>query len=93
MRSKFYISLGTNEGDRLYNILKGLILVGENFKVVGFSSIYITEPWGMEGRDFLNMCALLSTDMNPFDALYTLQNIERKMGRRYKGKPYRSRTL
>ncbi|MEO0150343.1 MAG: 2-amino-4-hydroxy-6-hydroxymethyldihydropteridine diphosphokinase, partial [candidate division WOR-3 bacterium] len=73
MRSKFYISIGSNEGDRLLNVIRSVRLLKERFSILGFSSIYLTKPVGFIGRDFLNCCALLKTEHNPFETLRMLQ--------------------
>ncbi|MEO0138800.1 MAG: 2-amino-4-hydroxy-6-hydroxymethyldihydropteridine diphosphokinase [candidate division WOR-3 bacterium] len=93
MRSKFYISIGSNEGDRLLNVIRSVRLLKERFSILGFSSIYLTKPVGFIGRDFLNCCALLKTEHNPFETLRILQYIERALGRTHKGKPYKDRTI
>ncbi len=93
MKHKFYISLGSNEGDRFYNIITSVLKLRRFFNIVGFSSVYLTQPWRMEGRNFLNICLLLSTEYDPFEVLRICQNVERELGRRHKGRPYRSRTI
>ncbi len=93
MRSKFYISIGSNEGDRLINIIRSIRLLKKRLSILGVSSIYLTKPVGFIGRDFLNCCALLKTEYDPFETLRILQNIEGVLGRTHKGKPYKDRTI
>jgi len=93
VRSKLYVSLGSNEGDRLLNLINSINLLKERFKILAHSSVYLTEAVGFEGREFLNMCLLLSTDLNPFESLKFFLEIEKKLGRKSKGKPYRDRTI
>lgn len=93
MKHKFYVSLGSNEGDRFYNIINAVFKLRSFFNILGFSSLYLTQPWGMEGRNFLNMCLLLSTEYDPFEVLRICQDVERELGRKHKGRPYKSRTM
>ncbi len=93
MRSKLYVSIGSNEGDRLLNLINSIRLLQRRFRVLAYSSVYLTEAVGFEGRDFLNMCLFLSTDMDPFESLRFFLEVEEKLGRKSKGKPYRDRTI
>jgi 2-amino-4-hydroxy-6-hydroxymethyldihydropteridine diphosphokinase len=93
VRSKLYVSLGSNEGERLLNLVRAVKLLKEKVRVLAYSSVYLTEAVGFEGRDFLNMCLLLSTDMDPFESLNFFQEVERKLGRTSKGKPYKDRII
>lgn len=88
-----FIGIGSNLGDRMMYISKAIEMLGDCIKKV--SSIYETEPEGIPGGDkFLNTVAEIETDMEPFELLDFLEDIERKLGRRRaeKGK-YKSRTI
>lgn len=78
-----YIGLGSNLGDRqmnLANARKGLLDLG---RVTAESSIYETEPWGVNGPqpDYLNQVVRLVTTMTPRKLLGSLLDIEAHLGR------------
>ena len=77
-----FISLGSNQGDRLDYLTKALILIeAQDIRVVAFSSIYETTPWGFESTLFYNACAQLETALVPEDLMKILLMIEEKLGR------------
>jgi len=82
---KIFISLGTNEGDRLQNLQKAIDVL---YKVVGntlaVSPVYETSSWGFESEDFLNCCVCLTSCLSPEDLLAALKRIERSFGRKDK---------
>ena len=90
-----YISLGSNEGDKLQNLQDAINLIGEKVGAVKkISSVYKTESWGFEGEDFYNICAKVSTNLNPESLLNNLLSIEQTLGRkRTDDKQYASRTI
>jgi 2-amino-4-hydroxy-6-hydroxymethyldihydropteridine diphosphokinase len=50
--------------------------------VVAVSSIYQTAPWGLEAQpSFLNCVAALDTELDPFDLMTKLLNVESRLGR------------
>ena len=58
---KLYLSLGSNQGDRVENIEKALSLLNVELKTPykALSSLIETEPWGFESEDkFLNAVVL-----------------------------------
>ena len=90
---ELYLSLGSNQGDRIHNIETALSLLnielGTPFKKV--SSIIETEPWGFESDDkFLNAAALYELQLpRGYNAeaegliiLDKCKDIERKLGRK-----------
>ncbi len=77
-----YVSVGSNEGDRLRNLLLGISLIGRRYPILALSSIYLTEAWGFSGRDFLNAVLLIRSQDNPFALLGYLKDTETKLGRR-----------
>ncbi|MEO0295229.1 MAG: 2-amino-4-hydroxy-6-hydroxymethyldihydropteridine diphosphokinase [candidate division WOR-3 bacterium] len=88
-----FLSLGSNKGDKLKNILFSLFEIKKYFKIKDFSSIYLTEPWGKaEGGNFLNMVIRGYTELSPYELLVKNQEIEKKFGRIRKRK-YEARTL
>lgn len=80
---KVYLSLGTNLGDKEQNLIDALDRIeNEAGKVISRSSFYYSEPWGFESdNSFVNICALISTDLDPFKLLDALKAIEKQMGR------------
>lgn len=90
-----YLGLGSNSGDREKSLnlalkeLKGL----KSLKILKISSIYETEPVGFKAQNwFLNAVVKIQTKLPPLELFYTLQGIERKMGRR-KGKRWGPRKI
>ncbi len=80
-----YVGVGSNEGNRLQNLLAGISLIGRRYPVLAASSIYLTEAQGFVGRDFLNAVLLIRCDDNPFSLLRHFKDVERILGRRGSG--------
>jgi 2-amino-4-hydroxy-6-hydroxymethyldihydropteridine diphosphokinase len=79
---KIFISLGTNQGDRLQNLQQAINALYENIgNTVVISPIYETKSWGFESSDFLNCCVLLTTELSPVSLLQKLQQLEITLGR------------
>ena len=87
-----YLSLGSNQGDRRWNIETALSLLNVELKTPykAVSSLYETEPWGFESEDkFLNAAVhyelYFKEGYNPeAEGLMILgicKDIERRMGR------------
>jgi 2-amino-4-hydroxy-6-hydroxymethyldihydropteridine diphosphokinase len=78
-----FLGLGSNLGDRqenLYRAMEEIALLG---KLTRISSVYETEPVGMENcSDFLNMAVEIATTDDPPLLLAQIKKIERKLGRR-----------
>ena len=81
--SKAVIGLGANVGDRLANIRKAILLAGERAgTLVARSDVYESPPWGVADQPrFLNACAILETDLPPYDLMSELKEIEFDLGR------------
>lgn len=90
---KLYLSLGSNQGDREWNIETALSLLNIELKTPykAVSSLYETEPWGFESEDrFLNAAVLYELELpEGFNAeveglmiLEICKSIERKLGRK-----------
>lgn len=92
---KVYLGLGSNQGDRLAQITRAIELIGERVgKVVRQSSLIETKPWGFtSGNQFLNGAILVESDLKPREILEITKQIERELGRVYKGVAYRDRTI
>lgn len=78
-----YIGLGSNQGDRIFNIKRSLnLLEGEQVGVTAASPLYETEPVGGPPQGlFLNACAALETALPPALLLQRLLAVEDKLGR------------
>ena len=77
------IGLGANVGDRLANLRKAALLASERIgKLVAKSDAYESPPWGVEEQPrFLNACAVLETELTPYDLMSELKEIESTLGR------------
>ena len=93
--NKAYISLGSNEGQRLESIRKAVIQIQKRIGVLtDLSSLYETPAWGFEGPDFLNACIGIQTGHTPMEVLENLLAIEQQMGRKRSLEfAYSSRTI
>jgi len=79
-----YLSLGSNLGDRLGFLKRGIDLISEvpELKIQKVSSVYETEPVGYAAQpDFLNLAVSILTTIDPRKLLQTLKEIEMKIGR------------
>lgn len=82
---KIFISLGTNQGDRLLNLQNAIIALYENIgNTLAISPVYETESWGFASDNFLNCCVSLTTVLSPDDLLQELQALELTLGRQVK---------
>ena len=73
----YYLSLGSNLGDREGNIKKAIEELGKKVKVIKASPLHETEPWGYEDQPkFLNGVVKVETDLDPFSMLELLKEIE-----------------
>ena len=92
--TKAYVALGSNQGDRAGNLLLGVRgMMEAALCVCRLSSIYETEPIGIEGGPFLNMVAEVHVrEISPTQMLARLLRIEYQLDRRDKGEK-RPRTI
>ena len=90
-----YLSLGSNQGNKLENIQRAIDLIAENVgHVLKISSVYKTAAWGFEGSHFLNICVKVTTNLNPENLLKTVLSIEKDLGRERKNSDgYQSRKI
>ena len=76
------ISLGSNLGNRLENLIEAAQIISSYFTIVNASSIYETPPFGfIEQNNFYNTALEIETSETPGDLLNILLDIEIKMGR------------
>ena len=77
-----YLGLGSNMGDRRYNLESALNSLSPKIKIELVSSIYDTMPVGntLQPR-FFNMVCEAATTLSPSDLLIYLKKIEKTLGR------------
>ena len=78
------LGLGTNVGDRQQNLARALQILKEEYEVEvkAVSSIYETAPFGVTDQaDFLNMTAVIATELSPGELLKACLDVEQAMGR------------
>ncbi len=81
---KAVIGLGTNLGDRYYNIMKSIeaLSLVPGIKLTRQASVYETEPWGYtEQAAFFNTVAEVETELSPEMLLGACLGVEAGMGR------------
>jgi len=87
-RTKLFLSLGSNIGNREETLRLAVRLIGERIGTVQRVSSFIeTEPWGFQSEHpFLNAACLVLTTLSPEQCLEETQKIERELGRKKKSK-------
>ncbi len=83
MRSRAYIGLGSNLGDREQSLERALSgLARRGFDLTARSSLYWTEPVGGPPQDwYLNAVAAGHTSLQPEELLRACLEVERELGR------------
>lgn len=79
-----YLGLGSNKGERISFIETAINEIAEieKTKLIRTSSIYETEPWGVNDQgDYLNSAAEIRTDLSAEELLRALKGIESRIGR------------
>ena len=80
-----YIGIGSNIGDKIHQCEKAIleILKIDRHKLLAKSSFYKTKPIGYTDQDwFVNGVIKIETDLEAFDLLRALKDIESYLGRR-----------
>lgn len=82
----YFLSLGSNLGEREQTIHKALQLMEQQIgTILRCSSFYYSEPWGFNSpHPFCNLCCAVETALSPLEVLRTTQAIERALGRTHK---------
>jgi len=90
-----YLSLGSNQGNKLENLQQAIDFIAEKIGAVDrISSIYKTGSWGFKSEDFLNICVRISTRLNSEKLLNSIHEIEHSLGRiRTSEKGYKARNI
>lgn len=77
-----YIALGSNRGDREFNLLRAVAEIGKinGCRVTGVSAFYETSPVGViDQPSFYNGVLRLATELSPRELLERLLHIEREV--------------
>ena len=79
----YYLSLGTNLGDKEGNLRRALQLIEERIgAIASLSAFHVSEPWGFQSdNSFLNACCAVNTIFSPLAMLDATQQIECDLGR------------
>ena len=79
----YYLSLGSNLGNREQNIREALIRIEQRIGQISLcSSFFYSEPWGYESdNQFVNAAILVTTTLTPRQLLKATQRIERQLGK------------
>ena len=82
----YYLSLGSNLGDREATLRQAIHLIEQQIgHVLRCSSFYYSKPWGFTSQnDFCNLCCAVESDKTPLEVLHLTQHIERALGRKKK---------
>lgn len=94
-RSRVYIGLGSNIGNRLEHLQSALDAIHyEIGSIIGISSCYETPAIGFEGDPFLNACIEIRTYLSPELLMSKLLQLEENQGRkRINNGQYNARTI
>lgn len=80
---RYFLSLGSNVGDRMKNLNEALFLLkNEAVELVKASSVYETQPIGIiSNLWFFNQVIEVEADFSPRAFLAVIKTIEKRMGR------------
>jgi 2-amino-4-hydroxy-6-hydroxymethyldihydropteridine diphosphokinase len=83
LQKQVFLHTGSNLGDRAFNLMRALELVGAFAgEVMAVSSLYRTAPWGKtEQAEFLNQAFEIHTELEPQELLENILAVEKHMGR------------
>ena len=86
---------GGNRGNRREYLKHALFFLEQRAgRVLDYSAVYETEPWGFEDKTpFLNQALLMETGLDPLDFLRKVHDIEYQLGRRREEQQYAGRTI
>lgn len=83
---RVYLGLGSNLGDRADYLQKAIFFLARpTITIEATSSIYETEPWGVEDQPlYWNQVIEIETILQPLELLQICQEIEQQLGRERK---------
>jgi 2-amino-4-hydroxy-6-hydroxymethyldihydropteridine diphosphokinase len=90
--SQAYLSLGSNV-DAERHIREAILALREAFTTCRLSPIYRSHAVGFDGDDFINLAALIETNMAPLELRSWLRELEDRYGRDRKQPRFSDRTL
>lgn len=95
MKRVIYLCIGGNLGEREANLEEALEFIDFNFgDVVGVSSIYESEPWGMSDvPNFLNQVVHIQSELTDKELLEEIADLEEFFGRERSSQGYVSREM
>ena len=93
MVHSIYISIGTNQGDKVNNCQLAIKKLRTILRVSKISSFYKATSWGYEDDFYLNFVVQVYADFSPKNLLKELLIIEKEMGRIRSSKQYSSRII
>lgn len=94
-KTKGFLALGSNLGDRKTYLRKAILLIDDlpGVSVMELSHIYETTPVGGEGSFYLNMVLAFESTLPPKILMEQLLEIEYLLGRRRSGRPNEARVI
>ena len=89
------LSLGTNQGNRLDNIVRCIDFVHKKVgTITRVSNLYETPSWGFESENFFNCVVMLNTSKTPHQVLDAVLLLEETLGRvRHNFEGYQARII
>ncbi len=93
--TKVYISLGTNLGNKEFNLKYAIEQVAQSVgTITNQSSVYSSAPWGFSStHTFYNQVIELETTQTALEVITLLLKVETAMGRNRKGTIYTDRII
>lgn len=89
---RVFVSIGSNI-DKEHHVRTAVAELRRHYGDVMVSSVYESEPVGMEGENFYNLVVSFVTDQTPRAVAATLREIESQHQRDRRGARFASRTL
>ena len=79
-QTKVFIALGSNIGDKIFNINQSIYEIKKYGQVVKYGDIYISKPYGFKNQhNFFNTAILFFTNLQPIELMKKLSLIETKL--------------
>ncbi len=83
MRTRVFLGLGSNVGDRLGYIQRAVRSLSSFCRIGRVSTVYESDPWGVEKQPpFLNCVVEAYTAEPPFELLRRIKEAEKSLGRK-----------
>ena len=79
-QTKVFIALGSNIGDKVFNIKQSIHEIKKYGQVAKYGDIYISKPYGFKNQqNFFNTAILFFTNLQPIELMKKLSLIETKL--------------